>query len=195
MNDMTWEFNAAAYRAPGCTVNTDQADCIASASNPMGGGVACSWVPCFDKKLNATKPCCQPTPKPKPPPAPKPPPGPKPPPPPKPPPTPPFAPSYTVQFGVMENGNVVPIATNEVFTTNDAYLEVALDASVTNFKRIRRPDDSLYAALAEAKNVTMPAGATAPKLTPIFGYTFCTSGNIRNIEPFCFLNTSVSTNY
>ena len=31
-----------------------------------------------------------------------------------------------------------------------------------------------------------------PTLTPIWGYTFCTLGAIRNIEPNCFLNTSLS---
>ena len=62
-------------------------------------------------------------------------------PPPKPP---PFAPSYTIQFAVMEKGSIVPISTNEVFSTKTATLQVALDASVSNFKRIRRPDDSLY---------------------------------------------------
>jgi hypothetical protein len=48
---------------------------------------------------------------------------------------------------------------------------------------------------AEAKNVTVPATATAPKLTPIFGYTFCTSASIRDIEPSCFLDTSVRADY
>ena len=89
----------------------------------------------------------------------------------------------------MEKGSIVPIATNEVFSTTTATLEVAVDASVQNFKRIRRPDDSLYAALAEAKNVSLPSTATAPKLTPIWGYTFCTSGSIRNIEPNCTSRT------
>ena len=55
----------------------------------------------------------------------------------------------------MEKGSIVPIATNEVLSTTTATLEVAVDASVQNFKRIRRPDDSLYAALAEAKNVSL----------------------------------------
>jgi hypothetical protein len=55
----------------------------------------------------------------------------------------------------MENGNVVAISTKEVFSTTTATLEVALDASVTNFKRIRRPDDSLYAALAGVTIVSL----------------------------------------
>ena len=145
---------------------------------------ACSWI--VDPKTAKAK--CAPTPAPKPPPAP---PGPKPPKPPPPPPPPPFAPSYSVEFGVMENGNVVPISTKEVFSTTTTTLEVGVDASVENFKRIRRPDDSLYAAVAEAKNVSLPANAPAPKLTPVFGYTFCLRGDIRDIEPDCFLNTSV----
>lgn len=132
---------------------------------------------------------------PKPPPSP---PGPKPHPKPHPkppPPAPPFAPSYTVEFGVMKGGKVVPISTKEAFTTKTANLQVAVDASVSNFQRIRRPDDSLYEALAEAKNVSLAAGAAPPKLTPIFGYSFCTSPSIRNIEPSCFLETSVSPGY
>lgn len=106
-------------------------------------------------------------------------------------------PSYTVQFGVSTDGGgtVVPIASNEVFSTTTPFLEVGLDASVSNFKRIRRPDDSLYAALAEAKNVTLPVGAKAPTLTPIWGYSFCVSGSIRDVEPNCFLNTSLSPGY
>jgi hypothetical protein len=45
----------------------------------------------------------------------------------------------------------VPISTGEVFSTKTATLQIALDASVSNFRRVRRPDDSLSAALAEAK--------------------------------------------
>ena len=106
-------------------------------------------------------------------------------------------PSYSVQFGVSSDGGatVVPISTGEVFSTTTANLEVGVDASVLNFKRIRRPDESLFNALAEARNVTLPAGAKVPTLTPIWGYTFCSSGNIRGVEPNCFLNTSLSPGY
>ena len=127
-------------------------------------------------------------PPPKPPP---PPPGKKPPPPPPPPP--PFAPAYSIQFGVMEKGSIVPISTP--FSTTTAYLQVAFDANTVGTKRVRRPDASIDEALAEAKTAVLPAGATPPKLTPIWGYTFCTSTFIRDIEPACFLESSLDPGY
>ena len=74
----------------------------------------------------------------------------------------------------MENGKVVPIP--GTFTTTTATMQVAFDANTVATKRIRRPDVSLDEALAEAKTAVLPAGATPPKLTPIFGYSFCTAG-------------------
>ena len=109
------------------------------------------------------------------------------------PPPPPFAPSYSIQFGVKSGGSIAPIG--KPFTTKTANLQVAFDANTIATKRMRTPDASVYEALAEAKTAVIPAGATPPKLTPIWGYSFCKSAAIRNIEPSCALETSVQPQY
>ena len=92
------------------------------------------------------------------------------------PPPPPFAPSYSIQFGVKSGGSIAPIG--KPFTTKTANLQVAFDANTIATKRMRSPDASVYEALAEAKTAVIPAGATPPKLTPIWGYSFCASPSV-----------------
>ena len=72
----------------------------------------------------------------------------------------------------MERGAIVPIT---AFSSTEPDLEVAYDAATIWTKRFRKPDASLHAALAEARTAAVPAGAAPPKLTPIWGYSFCTS--------------------
>ena len=73
---------------------------------------------------------------------------------------------------MMEPGGIVPIT---AFSSTAPDLEVAYDAATVWTKRLRKPDASLHAALAEAQTAVVPAGAAPPTLTPIWGYSFCTS--------------------
>ena len=109
-----------------------------------------------------------------------------------------FPPAFTIEFGVQQKGSIVSIGSFEsTVSTPGRYgpvssVEVAYDASTTTTMRMRKPDASLYTAVAEAKQGPVPHGSSPASLTPIYGYTFCSSDVIRAVEPACTLASSES---
>lgn len=96
-----------------------------------------------------------------------------------PPPKPPlFDPEFTIEFGLKGAGGTIASIGSYQSSGSQmsrwgpiASVEVAFDASTAATRRMRPPDVSLYAAVAEAKQGVVPPGRTPPSLTPIYGYT------------------------
>jgi hypothetical protein len=122
---------------------------------------------------------------------------------PKPPKPPLFDPRFTIEFGVKgENGGSIESIgsfTSKGYVTGrygpTAQIELAYDASTVWSKRIRYGDASIYEVVAEAKAGPLPPGGKPPALTPLYGYTFCSSATIRDVEPACTLTASESPAY
>ena len=76
-----------------------------------------------------------------------------------------------------------------------AAVQVGVSHNVKDTGWVVRPDSDVDRALEEAETAELLPDAKPPTLTPIYGYTFCNNTVIRAIEPDCFLQSSLSSEY
>ena len=100
---------------------------------------------------------------------------------------------FTVEYGLRQGNSILPLGT--FASTSSTSVEVAFSANTRATRWVRPVDFDVSAALQEADTAKLPRGRSPPQLTPIFGYSFCDSSRIRDIEPNCYLTASTSPSY
>jgi len=100
--------------------------------------------------------------------------------------------SFSVEFSTDGGKSSIGKFSN---SNGNSQLQVYFDYDVKRSKKILKADVELHELMDRLKKAPAPKKGKAPSLTPIYGYTFCKSDHIRDIEPSCYNSGSVSPQF